>query len=148
MKAKQSGFTLIELMIAVAVVGILTAVAYPSYQNHIKKAKRSEAQAALVSMATAMEQWRVENNNSYCGVSTATPPPTCPTLAASDIFSTQVPTDGGTKTYDLDFDTDPTQSYYKLKATPSGTQVGDDCGYLTLDSTGVKASEKGTGCWE
>jgi type IV pilus assembly protein PilE len=148
MKAKQNGFTLIELMITVAIIGILTSVGYPSYQSHIKKAKRSEAQAALVSMATAMEQWRVENNNSYCGVSSAIPAPTCPTLAASDIFAVQVPTDGGTKTYDLDFDTAPTQSYYKLKATPSGTQVGDDCGDLTLDSTGVKASSIGADCWE
>lgn len=77
MKVKQMGFTLVELMIAVAIVGIFASISYPSYQSHIMKAKRSEAQAALVSMATAMEQWRVENNNSYCGSGTDTD---CPTL--------------------------------------------------------------------
>lgn len=135
-KNKQSGFTLIELMIAVAIVGILTSVGYPSYQNHIKKAKRVEAQGALVSFATAMEQWRVENNGKYSGVT-----------EASAIFATQVPTDGsGTKTYDLSFDGTPTDSTYTLKATPVQT---DDCGTLTLDSTGVKGSTSSkTDCWD
>ena len=139
MKAKQMGFTLIELMITVAIIGILSSVGYPSYMSHIQKAKRSEAQAALVSMATAMEQWRVENNGKYLGITNA-----------SDVFATQVPTDGsGTKSYDLAFDSTPTDSYYKLKATPVST---DDCGTLTLDSTGVKtpsATDVTTvNCWE
>lgn len=94
MKVKQMGFTLVELMIAVAIVGIFASISYPSYQSHIMKAKRSEAQAALVSMATAMEQWRVENNNSYCGSGTDTD---CPTLSVSEIFAVQVPINGGTK---------------------------------------------------
>lgn len=137
MNKQQNGFTLVELMIAVAIVGILTSVGYPSYQKHVQKAKRSEAQAALVSFATAMEQWRVENNGKYSGVT------------ADKIFATQVPTDGsGTKTYDLAFDSDPTDSFYKLKATPAGAQTSDDCGTLTLDSTGVKGSSSGTDCWE
>jgi type IV pilus assembly protein PilE len=141
MKIKQKGFTLIELMITVAIVGILTSVGYPSYQNHIRKAKRVEAQGALVAFATAMEQWRVENNGSYCGSGSG-----CPTLSASDIFAVQVPTDGtSTKTYDLAFDADPTDSYYKLKATPVNT---DDCGTLTLDSTGVKGASLPSGCWD
>ena len=148
MKAKQMGFTLIELMITVAIIGILSSVGYPSYMSHIQKAKRSEAQAALVSMATAMEQWRVENNNSYCGVSSAIPAPTCPTLAASDIFAVQVPTDGsGTKTYDLSIPALMADSY-TLQATPYGTQVSDNCGNLTLTSTGVKGATLTTGCWE
>jgi type IV pilus assembly protein PilE len=137
MNKQQIGFTLIELMIAVAIVGILTSVGYPSYQKHVQKAKRAEAQAALVSFATAMEQWRVENNGKYSGV------------AAADVFATQVPTDGsGTKTYDLAFDGDVTDTGYKLKATPAGTQTSDECGTLTLDSTGVKGSSSGTNCWE
>jgi type IV pilus assembly protein PilE len=139
MKAKQTGFTLIELMIAVAVVGILTAVAYPSYQNHIKKAKRSEAQAALVSLATAMEQWRVENNNSYTGVTVGT------AGDATDIFTSRVPTDGsGTQSYTLSI-SNLAASTYTLTATPVGS---DDCGNLTLTSTGVKGSSTGTNCWE
>ena len=137
---KQTGFTLVELMIAVAIVGILTSVGYPSYQKHIQKAKRSEAQAALVSFATAMEQWRVENNGKYASDG----------LTADKIFATQVPTDGsGTKTYDLAFDGTPTDSAYTLKATPVQT---DDCGILTLKNTGEKGangtSPDTSGCWE
>jgi type IV pilus assembly protein PilE len=127
-------------MITVAIIGILTSVGYPSYQKHIQKAKRSEAQAALVSMATAMEQWRVENNNDYTGVTVGT--------GTTSIYSDKVPTDGsGTQTYTLSIPT-LAAGNYTLKAVPYGTQADDECGYLTLDSTGVKASESGTACWE
>ncbi len=137
MKAKQMGFTLIELMITVAIIGILSSVGYPSYMSHIQKAKRSEAQAALVSMATAMEQWRVENNNDYTGVTVGT--------GDTSIFTDRVPTDGsGTQSYVLSIPT-LTTGNYTLKATPVST---DDCGDLTLDSTGVKTSSTGTNCWE
>ncbi len=137
MKAKQMGFTLIELMITVAIIGILSSVGYPSYMSHIQKAKRSEAQAALVSMATAMEQWRVENNNDYTGVTVGT--------GDTSIFTDRVPTDGsGTQSYTLSIPTLATGNY-TLQATPVST---DDCGTLTLDSTGVKASSTGTNCWE
>jgi type IV pilus assembly protein PilE len=146
MKAKQMGFTLIELMITVAIIGILSSVGYPSYMSHIQKAKRSEAQAALVSMATAMEQWRVENNNNYGD-------------GTDSIFATQVPTDGtGTKTYMLSFTTSkssPTLTVYDqytLTATPVTPQDTDVCHVLTLKSTGEKGangkSPDEDNCWE
>lgn len=141
MKTKQKGFTLIELMIAVAIIGILTSVGYPSYQNHIRKAKRVEAQGALVAFATAMEQWRVENNSYKVGTDGTT---------ISDIFSNQVPTDGGTKTYTLSLVSDATS--YTLTATPDGAQTSDECGTLTLTNTGEKGangtSPDTAGCWD
>ncbi|MEI7838963.1 MAG: type IV pilin protein [Methylococcaceae bacterium] len=132
MTQKQNGFTLIELMIVVAIIGILTSVAYPSYVKYIQKSKRSEAQAALLSMATAMEQWRVENNNDYTGVAT------------SDI------TTSSTKNYTFSLSSDKTT--YTLTAIPASPQDEDDCGVLSLDSKGVKGAKKATDdisdCWE
>ena len=146
MKAKQNGFTLVELMITVAIIGILSSVGYPSYTKHIQKAKRVEAQGALVSMATAMEQWRVENNNNYGD-------------GTDSIFAVQVPTDGtGTKTYSLTFTTTVSASdstkydKYTLTATPVTPQDADVCHVLTLKSTGEKGangiSPDTAGCWE
>jgi type IV pilus assembly protein PilE len=54
--ASNKGFTLIEVMIVVAIVGILAAVAYPSYQDHVRKSRRAEAQSALMGLAAAMER--------------------------------------------------------------------------------------------
>ncbi len=140
MKTKQKGFTLIELMIAVAIVGILTSVGYPSYQSHVRKAKRVEAQGVLVSFATAMEQWRVENNSYKVGDGTD----------ISQIFANQVPTEGGTKTYTLSLVSDATS--YTLTATPDGAQTSDVCGTLTLKNTGEKGangkSPDEDNCWD
>ena len=54
----NNGFTLIELLIAVAIVGILSAIAYPSYQQHVMKTKRAEAQAQLMELVLFLERER------------------------------------------------------------------------------------------
>ncbi|MCP3674722.1 MAG: prepilin-type N-terminal cleavage/methylation domain-containing protein, partial [Gammaproteobacteria bacterium] len=66
MKLKSTaGFSLIEVMIVVAIVSILAAIAFPSYQESVAKAKRADAQGALVSLAGVMERFYTENNT-YC----------------------------------------------------------------------------------
>lgn len=60
---KNKGFTLIEVMITVAIVGILAAVAYPSYTEHVKKSARAEAITALVDAANKQEQFFVDNHD-------------------------------------------------------------------------------------
>lgn len=60
---KKNGFTLIEVMITVAIVGILAAVAYPSYTEHVKKSARAEAITALVDAANKQEQFFVDNHD-------------------------------------------------------------------------------------
>ncbi|MEN9756582.1 MAG: hypothetical protein RL755_769 [Pseudomonadota bacterium] len=143
MKVKQMGFTLVELLIALTIVGILTSIAYPHYVQYIQKAKRAEAQATLLSLASAMEQWRLENNNEYTNATLGT--------GATAIFANQVPVNSGaTKTYSLSVVADKTT--YTLTATPVLPQDADECGTLTLNSTGIKGA-KGSApdtqhCWE
>lgn len=64
MKNKSSGFTLIELMIAVAIVGILAAIAYPQYVEYVRKGRRAECRSALLVGAQKMEKF-YSNNNQY-----------------------------------------------------------------------------------
>lgn len=60
---KKNGFTLIEVMITVAIVGILAAVAYPNYTEHVKKSARAEAITALIDAANRQEQFFVDNHD-------------------------------------------------------------------------------------
>ena len=64
MRQRKAGFTLIELMITVAVIGILAAIAYPSYMDSIHKSRRSDAINDLSAIALAQEKWRA-NNTTY-----------------------------------------------------------------------------------
>jgi len=136
MKTRIKGFTLIELMIAVAIVGILASVAVPSYLSYIRKGHRSEAQGALVALANAMEQWRLQNGT-YLGAAAGGANTGAPT-----IFSTVVPISGGTTTYNLTIDA--TATTYTLTATAVGSQASD--GNLTLTSTGTKTCSVATSC--
>lgn len=147
MKTKTRGFTLIELMIAVAIVGLLAAVAVPSYRSYIQKGKRAEAQGALVTFANAMEQWRLQNGN-YCDAGGAGGANSCGAAGTNDtgsptIFSTIVPISGGTITYNLTISA-ITATTYTLTATATGSQTSD--GNLSLTSTGTKSCTVASSC--
>ena len=130
MNKNNKGFTLIELMIVVAIIGILTSIAYPSYQEHIKKGARSEAQGALVSLANAMARWHIQSNT-YAGATVGT------NNKSPAIFATSVPTDGsGTTTYHLTIEV-ATADTFTLRATPIGSQAGD--GNIELNETGARS---------
>jgi type IV pilus assembly protein PilE len=134
MKTKTRGFTLIELMIAVAIVGLLAAIAAPSYSAYITKGKRAEAEGALVTFANAMEQWRLQNG-SYLGAAAAGA-----NTGAPAIFSTVVPISGGTTTYNLTISAvNPGGTTYTLTASAIGTQAAD--GWLSLKSDGTKTCQ-------
>lgn len=134
------GMTLIELMIVVAVLGILIAIAYPSYREHIVKTRRADAQGALMGLANAMERHYTENST-YCGAAVAGGTDACgdggdKDTGAPDIFPTEAPIDGDDKYYNLTINAASATSY-TLRATPKGDQSGD--GYLELTSTGARA---------
>jgi type IV pilus assembly protein PilE len=133
------GFTLIELMIAVAVVGILAAIAYPSYQEHVRKARRADAQSALLELAQFMERHYTANGRYLTAAGVA---PNLPFAEA--------PKDGSSKYYDLSFSATPTASSYTLRAVPKGGMTGDACGTMTLSNTGAKGQATGASlaeCW-
>lgn len=128
----QSGVTLIELLIAVAIVGILAAVAYPSYQTYVARANRAEAQGILMENAQFLER-NYTTANRYdqdsVGAATALPHATSPK--------------DGTAKYNIAAAYATSQSF-TLTATPTGSMTGDSCGNLTLTNTGLKGPAD---CW-
>jgi len=121
------GFTLIELMIAVAILAIIVGIAIPAYQNQVQKTRRADGQAALFTAAQQMERC-FTTTNSYAA---------CPFTAASQ--------DGFYSISRADSDAAAT---YTLQAAPQGGQTGDPCGTLTLDHLGRKGHADGaTRCW-
>ncbi len=120
------GFTLIELMIAVAIVGILAAIAYPSYQDHVRRTYRSTAKADLVALAQAAERYYTTRAGAmtYTGATTA-------------LYSGHSPADGpaASARYNLAIAVAADGQSYTLTATPVGGQVGDGALQLLSDGT-------------
>jgi len=133
LQKKQQGFTLMELMIVVAIIGILTAIAYPNYQESVNSSRRSDAQGALTGFAGAMER-HFTANNSYLGAGVAGAD-----TGAPAIYATQSPLDGTSKYYNLTIQA-ATVTTYTLRATPINGQVGN--GLMELLSTSQKRWDK------
>lgn len=126
MKVRQRGFTLIEMMVVVLIIGILSAVAFPSYVSYVQKSRRFEAQAVMYEVSAYMERYYTENN-SYTGAA-------LPSNASSNSY------------YEITL-VDHASQAYKVRSEPKGSQAKDECGTLTLAHTGAYAAAK-AGCWK
>jgi type IV pilus assembly protein PilE len=134
---QNKGFTLIELLVVIAIIAILVGVALPSYQSHIQKANRVDAQLALTQMAQQFERISARQGTYPVSTASATIPSASDTIAAIDS------PDSYSFTVASDVDA------FTIKATPDSDKINenDTCGVLSIDQTG-QTQASGTGdCW-
>ena len=116
--SKRQGFTLIELMIVVLILGIIVAIAFPAYTNQVQKTRRADATTALLGAAQQLERCFTRTNS----------------------YSQQCVGDFTSENghYDIVFIPDDPPVGYKLRATPKGPQAGDKCKEFTFFHTGER----------
>ena len=123
---RSQGFTLIEVMIVVAILAILTAIALPSYREYVLRSKRADAKAGLQAAAVWLE--RVSTSTGMYLPTTTLPVELQTVSSGAYTISYQTPDPSSTVT--------DAGTSYLLTATPAGTQTHDKCSSFTLDNTG------------
>ena len=126
---KEGGFTLIEVMVTVAIVGILASIAYPSYLSQIRKSRRAEAQSTLMSVAGKQQQMMLDTRSYADSVASLN-------MTVASSVSTN---------YSISLTvTTATVPTFSALATPIGGQAADSCGILSVNQAGVKSPSN---CW-
>lgn len=151
--ARAGGFTLIELMIAVAIVAILAAIALPSYQSYVRKSKRSDAKTALLDFAARQERF-YSTNNTYS--SKASELGYGAGLTASLATTPLQVNVSGANNYEISLTAAATATSFTAIAVPKGAQQKDtDCYTYAIDQLGTRTNRNvggtqftpTTNCW-
>lgn len=124
---RQSGFSLIELMVVVGIIGLLASIALPTYNDHTRKTRRAAGGACALAAAQQMERYYT-TQLTYVGGPTAF-------VCDSDALDYYTITTTGVAA-----------KAFSVTATPKGKQAGDSCGTLSINQAGVKAPST-AGCW-
>jgi type IV pilus assembly protein PilE len=127
----SKGFTLIEMMVVVALIAIMAAIALPSYREYIKKSRRAEAQSYLMNIALRQQQFLVDTR-SYSALS-------------PDNIASQPSNVSGAYTVTMNVVAGPPPTF-TVTATPKTDQASEKCGTLTIDQTGTKTANLAS-CW-
>src|SRR5512138_385581 len=130
---RQSGFTLVELMVTVAVLAIIAGIAYPSYAGHVRKAKRATAQAALMDVA-AKEQAYLLERRSYA-------------TSLADVGFTLPQEINGAYTIALAVDNAASPMTFTVTATPVNSQASGGEQTLTVNQSGARTPTGTSGYW-
>ncbi len=135
MRKQNKGITLIELMVAVAVIGILAGVAYPSYVDFVTRSNRAEPQQELLRIANLQEMYYVDNREYTAD------------MKALGLNADPYVTDSGL--YSIDATLNTNKDEFILKATAQGTQATNDsaCLNMQVTETGAKSATSAD-CWE
>ncbi len=132
---KINGFTLVELLVTIAIVGILVGVAYPSYVSYVQDTRRSEAQAALIDLANRQEMYYLDHHKYAANLKDDLGKDADPFITENGYYS--IETSSAIKTT-VDF---------ILTATPINQQAGDtDCAFLAITNELTKTATN-TNCW-
>jgi type IV pilus assembly protein PilE len=144
MRKRMQGFSLMELLIVVVVIGILASIAVPSYRRYVMRTHRTDATAALLRIQSAQEKFFLQNNQ-YAGDLIAAPP--------AGLGMVNV-TEGGKYTLNIVPGGGPPVMAYRAIATPAGGQQQDTrCQSFSINEIGVRAATDGGGadtsreCW-
>lgn len=139
----QRGFTLVELMIVVAIIGILSAIAYPSYQEYVLKTGRADGKAKLAEVMSAQERFYSQNQRYTTDLNTGLNYGADPVPSSERRYNITAAACAGAVIGNC----------VQLTATPAGAQLSDaTCGNLTLNSRGTQGAGAGTDaerqtCW-